>query len=155
MRIELDDLTAGEVVALLEDHLAEMRAHSPEDSMHALDLAGLRAPGVSFWSVWDGDRLAGCGALKELDPAHGEIKSMRTAPGYRGRGVGSMLLRHLVGIARDRGYSRLSLETGARPFYAPAHRLYERYGFRRCAPFADYREDPHSIFMTLSLDADR
>ncbi|WP_280385159.1 GNAT family N-acetyltransferase [Nocardia wallacei] len=151
MRIVPDDLTAAAVVALLSEHLGEMRANSPRDSVHALDLDGLRKPEVTFWSVWDGDRLAGCGALKELDPTHGEIKSMRTATDHRGRGVGSLLLRHILATARERGYRRLSLETGAQQFFSPAHRLYERHGFRRCPPFADYLEDPHSIFMALAL----
>ncbi|WP_280268347.1 GNAT family N-acetyltransferase [Nocardia wallacei] len=151
MRIVPDDLTAAAVVALLSEHLGEMRANSPRDSVHALDLDGLRKPEVTFWSVWDGDRLAGCGALKELDPTHGEIKSMRTATDHRGRGVGSLLLRHILATARERGYRRLSLETGAQQFFSPAHRLYERHGFRRCPPFADYLEDPHSIFMALDL----
>ncbi|RDI42763.1 GNAT family N-acetyltransferase [Nocardia mexicana] len=151
MRIVPDDLTSAAVIALLSEHLGEMHANSPEDSMHALDLDGLRKPEVTVWSVWDGDRLAGCGALKELDPTHGEIKSMRTATDHRGRGVGSLLLRHLVDTARARTYRRLSLETGAQQFFSPAHRLYERHGFRRCAPFADYLEDPNSVFMTREL----
>ncbi|WP_024806078.1 GNAT family N-acetyltransferase [Nocardia sp. BMG51109] len=151
MRIVPDDLTGAEVIGLLEEHLRDMRATSPEDSMHALDLDGLRKPEVSFWSAWDGERLAGCAALQELDPAHGEIKSMRTARDHRGRGVGALLLRHLLDTARNRGYTRLSLETGAQHYFSPAHRLYERHGFRRCAPFADYTDDPNSVFMTLPL----
>ncbi|GAB2728156.1 GNAT family N-acetyltransferase [Nocardia thraciensis] len=151
MRIVPDDLTSAAVIALLSEHLGEMLAHSPEESMHALDLDELRKPEVTFWSVWDGDRLAGCGALKELDPTHGEIKSMRTAADHRGRGVGSLLLRHLVDTARARNYRRLSLETGAQQFFSPARRLYERHGFRRCGPFAEYLEDPNSIFMTREL----
>ncbi|MVU77032.1 GNAT family N-acetyltransferase [Nocardia sp. ET3-3] len=151
MRIVIDDLTGAEVIGLLEAHVAEMLANSPEESMHALDLDGLRKPDITFWSAWEGDRLAGCGALKELDPTHGEIKSMRTAAGFRGRGVASQVLRHLIDEARARGFERLSLETGASEFYLPAVRLYERYGFEQCGPFSDYREDPHSVFMTLAL----
>ncbi|MFE3752989.1 GNAT family N-acetyltransferase [Nocardia tengchongensis] len=151
MRIEVDDLTGPEVIGLLEAHVTEMLANSPEDSMHALDVAALRKPEITFWSAWDGGELAGCGAIKELDPAHGEIKSMRTTDAYRGRGVASQLLRHILAEAGARGYRRLSLETGSSEFYRPAVRLYERYGFEHCGPFADYAEDPHSVFMTRAL----
>ncbi|MGW2665234.1 GNAT family N-acetyltransferase [Nocardia tengchongensis] len=151
MRIELDDLTGPEVIGLLEAHVTEMLANSPEDSMHALDVAALRKPEITFWSAWDGSELAGCGAIKELDPTHGEIKSMRTTAAYRGRGVASQLLRHILAEAGARGYRRLSLETGSSEFYRPAVRLYERYGFEHCGPFADYAEDPHSVFMTRAL----
>ncbi|MBL1078967.1 GNAT family N-acetyltransferase [Nocardia sp. 2] len=148
MRIVIDDLSAPEVIALLEAHVAEMLDNSPEDSMHALDLDGLRKPDITFWTVWEGGELAGCGALKALDPTHGEVKSMRTAAGFQGRGVASVLLRHILDEAEARGYTRLSLETGASEFYLPAVRLYERHGFALCGPFADYDEDPHSVFMT-------
>ncbi|MFE3988544.1 GNAT family N-acetyltransferase [Nocardia tengchongensis] len=151
MRIEVDDLTGPEVIGLLEAHVTEMLANSPEDSMHALDVAALRKPEITFWSAWDGGELAGCGAIKELDPTHGEIKSMRTTAAYRGRGVASQLLRHILAEAGARGYRRLSLETGSSEFYRPAVRLYERYGFEHCGPFADYAEDPHSVFMTRAL----
>lgn len=151
MRIEVDDLTGPEVIGLLEAHVTEMLANSPEDSMHALDVAALRKPEITFWSAWDGGELAGCGAIKELDPTHGEIKSMRTTDAYRGRGVASQLLRHILAEAGARGYRRLSLETGSSEFYRPAVRLYERYGFEHCGPFADYAEDPHSVFMTRAL----
>ncbi|MFE2954857.1 GNAT family N-acetyltransferase [Nocardia tengchongensis] len=151
MRIEVDDLTGPEVIGLLEAHVTEMLANSPEESMHALDVAALRKPEITFWSAWDGGELAGCGAIKELDPAHGEIKSMRTTDAYRGRGVASQLLRHILAEAGARGYRRLSLETGSSEFYRPAVRLYERYGFEHCGPFADYAEDPHSVFMTRAL----
>ncbi|UFS96948.1 GNAT family N-acetyltransferase [Nocardia huaxiensis] len=151
MRIAVDDLTRPAVIALLEAHVAEMLDNSPEQSMHALDVAALRKPDITFWSIWDGDELAGCGALKELDPTHAEIKSMRTAAAFQGRGVASLLLRHILEEAHARGYTRLSLETGASDFYRPAVRLYERHGFDRCGPFADYAEDPHSLFMTKAL----
>ncbi|MBF6241818.1 GNAT family N-acetyltransferase [Nocardia otitidiscaviarum] len=151
MRIIVDDLTDPRVIALLEAHVAEMLDNSPEDSMHALDLDGLRKPEITCWTVWDGADLAGCGALKELDATHGEIKSMRTIGARRGRGVGGMLLRHIVEQAAGRGYERLSLETGAADFYLPAVRLYQRHGFTHCGPFADYAADPHSVFMTRSL----
>ncbi|MFJ4649910.1 GNAT family N-acetyltransferase [Nocardia sp. NPDC088792] len=151
MRIVLDDLTGADVIALLETHLAEMYDNSPEESVHALDLDRLRKPEITFWSVWDGDELAGCGALKELDPQHGEIKSMRTAAARQGRGVAALLLAHIIETARARGYERLHLETGAQEFFLPAVRLYERHGFTHCGPFADYTADPNSVFMTLPL----
>ncbi|MFF2551480.1 GNAT family N-acetyltransferase [Nocardia sp. NPDC058058] len=151
MRIVVDDLSGSAVIGLLEDHVAEMLENSPEDSMHALDVAALRKPDITFWSVWEGDELAGCGALKEHDPGFAEIKSMRMTTAFRGRGVASLLLRHIMEQARARGYTRLSLETGSGDFYAPAVRLYERHGFEHCGPFADYTDDPHSVFMTREL----
>ncbi|MCM6774258.1 GNAT family N-acetyltransferase [Nocardia sp. CDC159] len=151
MRIVVDEVTGAELIDLLSSHLAEMHEHSPEDSVHALDLDALRKPDVTVWSVWDGDTLAGCGALKELDPTHGEIKSMRTVPAFQRRGVGALVLNHLIGEARTRGYTRLSLETGTPEFFSPARRLYTRHGFQPCPPFADYTEDPYSVFMTLPL----
>ncbi|MEC3914603.1 GNAT family N-acetyltransferase [Nocardia sp. CDC160] len=151
MRIMIDDLTGAEVIGLLAAHVAEMLDNSPEESMHALDVDALRKPEITFWSAWEGDELAGCGALKELDPTHAEIKSMRTTAEFRGRGVASQLLAHILDAAETRGYERVSLETGASEFYLPAVRLYERYGFEHCGPFAEYTEDPHSVFMTLAL----
>ncbi|MFI6777861.1 GNAT family N-acetyltransferase [Nocardia sp. NPDC050412] len=151
LRIVLDDLSGPEVAALLTQHLAEMYDNSPEDSVHALDLNALRGPNVTFWSAWEDDELAGCGALKQLDATHGEIKSMRTATDRTGRGIASALLNHLIAEARARDYQRLSLETGACDYFAPAQRLYARHGFEICAPFADYVEDPHSVFMTRIL----
>ncbi|WP_433760534.1 GNAT family N-acetyltransferase [Nocardia sp. CA-135398] len=151
LRIIVDDLSGSQVAALLTQHLAEMYDNSPEDSVHALDLDALRGPNVTFWSAWEDDELAGCGALKHLDPTHGEIKSMRTASDRTGRGIASALLEHLIAEARARGYQRLSLETGASEYFAPAQRLYVRHGFEICAPFADYVEDPHSLFMTRTL----
>jgi putative acetyltransferase len=148
-----DDLTGTEVVALLEQHLDDMHSHTPAESVHALDVERLRDPdsGITFWSAWTDDRLAGCGALKELDPEHAEIKSMRTADDVRGRGVAGALLTHLIGEARRRGYRRLSLETGSNPPFAAARRLYERHGFVYGEPFGDYELDPWSVFMSLDL----
>jgi putative acetyltransferase len=151
IRIEPDDLSRPAVHRLLGEHLADMTATSPAESVHALDLDGLREPGVTFWTAWSGDDLLGCAALKELDPAHGEIKSMRTAAFARGRGLASGLLRHLIDESVRRGYARLSLETGSQEFFAPARRLYARHGFAECPPFADYRLDPNSVFMTREL----
>jgi putative acetyltransferase len=152
VRIVVDDFAGPEVAALLDEHLAEMRAVSPPESTHALDLDGLRRPEVTFRTVWDGPDLLGCAALLELDPGHGEIKSMRTASAHQGRGVGSALVTHLVAEARRRGYRRLSLETGSSAHFAPARRLYARHGFVPCPPFGDYPDDPHSAHMTLVLD---
>jgi putative acetyltransferase len=151
MDIRPDDLTHPAVHALLEAHVRDMHRWSPPGSVHVLDLAGLRRPEVAFWAVWDGAELLGCGALKQLAPDHGEIKSMRTAPAHRGRGVGTAVLEHLLAEAQRRGYARLSLETGAQPEFEPARALYRRYGFGECGPFADYRPDPHSTFMTRTL----
>ncbi|MRH89706.1 GNAT family N-acetyltransferase [Nocardia sp. SYP-A9097] len=151
MRIVVDDLSGSEVIELLEAHVAEMLENSPEESMHALDVAALRKPDITAWSVWDGTELVGCGAVKEHDPNHGEIKSMRLTTAYRGKGVAGELLRHIMTEAGARGYTRLSLETGSGEFYFPAVRLYERHGFEHCGPFADYTNDPHSVFMTREL----
>jgi putative acetyltransferase len=151
VEIRLDDLTNPDVIALLQEHLRCMAEVSPPESRHALDLDGLRQPDVSFWSIWDGENLAGCGALKALDSRHGEIKSMRTAYGYERQGVGSRMLRHLIEEAKRRGYLRLSLETGSMKYFEPARSLYARFGFSTCAPFGSYREDPNSTFMTKQL----
>jgi putative acetyltransferase len=151
MTIETDDLSRPQIHELLEEHLAHMRRISPPESVHALDLDRLRRPGITFWSAWSGSKLLGCGALKELDPRHGEVKSMRTPAALRRRGAGRALLATIVATARSRGYSRLSLETGAQAAFAPAHRLYESCGFARCGPFGDYVDDPNSVFMTFEL----
>jgi len=151
MKIEVDDLSRAEIHALLDEHLQSMRALSPPESVHALDLHKLRQPDITFWSVWEGAELLGCGALKQLDPQHGEVKSMRTPAAARRRGAGRALLAHVIGVARARGYRRLSLETGAIAAFAPAQRLYESFGFTRCGPFGDYAEDPNSVFMSLRL----
>ena len=149
--IREDDLSGPEIAMLLREHLASMALHSPPESVHALDLEALRAPDVSFWSVWEGPELAGCGALKELDAYHGELKSMRTASTHLRRGVAVVLLEHMLSVARKRGYRRLSLETGSMEAFAPARALYSRFGFELCGPFADYVPDPYSVFMTLEL----
>lgn len=149
--IKLDDLMSPQIAELLADHLREMNEHSPPDSVHALDLENLRRPEITFWTIWDGEELVGCGALKELDEKHAEIKSMRTDPKYRGRGAGKLMLRHILDQAKQRGYQRLSLETGSMAAFEPARRLYAAHGFTPCGPFADYTLDPHSVFMTLEL----
>lgn len=149
--IRTDDPTGPEIADLLRAHLEFARRHSPPESVHALDLDRLRAPEITFWSVWDGDALVGFGALKELAPDHGEIKSMHTAEAHRGKGVASRLVEHILAEARTRGYRWVSLETGTPDVYAPARALYARYGFRRCPPFASYREDPYSVCMTREV----
>lgn len=146
-----DDLTGPEVIGLLGQHLSDMHDHTPAESVHALDVAGLKEPAVTFWSAWSGDQLVGCAALKQLDDRHAEIKSMRTADEARGLGVGTTMLTHLLAVARERGFSRISLETGSNEPFAPARRLYARHGFVECEPFADYVLDPWSVFMTLEL----
>jgi putative acetyltransferase len=153
MDIRDGELHRDDVRALLRAHLASMHGLSPADSVHALDDAALRAPDVSFWTLREGDELLGCAALKSLGAGLGEVKSMRTATPHLRRGVAARLLTHVVDTARRRGYTRLSLETGTAEAFAPAHRLYERAGFVDCAPFAAYRDDPHSRFMTLMLAA--
>lgn len=149
--IKLDDLLGQEIVLLLEEHLDDMRATSPPESIHALDLAKLRDPSIQFWTIWKGKLLAGCGAIKSLDGSHGEIKSMRTANNFQKQGVGSTLLIHMLNEAKLLGYKKLSLETGTMDFFKPAHNLYAKYGFTDCDPFDDYNEDPFSKFMTLDL----
>jgi putative acetyltransferase len=141
------------VVALLHAHLIRARAETAPGSAHALDLSGLRAPDVTFWSAWEEDVVVAVGALKRLSADHGEVKSMHTAEAARGRGVGSAMLRRIMAAARGHGMSRLSLETGSWPYFAPARALYARHGFVECGPFGEYREDPNSVFMTVGLGA--
>ena len=151
MQIQLDNLSAPEVHALLAEHLRNMHELSPPQSVHALDVTSLREPGITFWTVWSGAYLLGCGALKELDARHGEIKSMRTAAAHRRKGVAKTMLEHIIGEAHRRNYDRLSLETGSMNAFEPAQQLYASFGFTYCLPFADYRDDPNSLFMTKSL----
>jgi len=151
IRIKIDDLSDTRIGEFLADHLVDMHSTSPPESVHALDLDGLRQPAVTFWSAWDGPTLVGCVALKELDTRHAELKSMRTSPGQRRRGIGALLLRHVLDEARRRGYRPMSLETGSMEFFEPARALYERHGFEYCAPFADYLPDPNSVFMRIDL----
>jgi putative acetyltransferase len=152
MDIRIDNLEGPEIAALIEEHIRDMRSISPPESKHALDLDGLKKPEITFWTVWDANQLIGCGAIKHLDADHAELKSMRTANAHRGKGVASMLLTHAIAECRRRGYKRLSLETGAFPFFEPARRLYAKFGFVPCAPFADYKPDPNSVFMMMELE---
>ena len=151
MEIRVDDLTGPEIHALLEEHLRQMHRQSPPESVHALDLECLRQPDITFWTVWEDGQLLGCGALKELDPTHGEVKSMRTPKTLRRRGAGRAILIRIIEEARARGYARLSLETGAHEAFLPAQRLYESFGFSYCGPFGSYAPDPNSVFMSLAL----
>lgn len=139
------------MVALLETHLSFARAASPPEDVHALDVNGLLSPDVTFFSLRDDGTLLGVGALREIDPTHGEIKSMHTAEIARGNGVGGAMLEHLLATARSRGYERVSLETGTMDEFAAARSLYTRAGFEVCPPFADYFVSPHSVCMTLEL----
>jgi len=152
LRVAEGDPLVPDVLALLDEHLAEMRRTSPPESVHALDPYALAAEGVLFLAAREDDgTLLGVGALKTLSPAEGELKSMRTAASARGRGVASTVLTALLEAARSRGMSRVSLETGTEPLFDPAVRLYRRHGFTPCAPFADYTDDPHSRYLTLVL----
>jgi putative acetyltransferase len=154
MHIEVDDLSRPAVHALLQEHLDNMHELSPPENVFALDLSRLRVPEVTFWTAWEADQLVGCGALKALTSTHAEVKSMRTPSALRGRGAGRAILATIVDTARQRGYDRLSLETGTHPAFTPAQKLYESFGFAYCGPFGSYQEDPHSAFMTLRLRSD-
>ena len=150
-RIVKDDLSGPEVADLLRLHLDEMHQWSPACKVHALPLERLREPDVAFWSAWDGERLAAVGALKDLGAGRGELKSMRAAPEYRGKGAGEAILLHLMSEARERGYSWLGLETGVPEPFLPARRLYEKHGFAECAAFGDYVSDDFSLCMSRDL----
>ena len=151
MEIKVDDLTGEKTAELINEHLAGMLEITPAESVHALPLEKLKQPNITFWSVWDQDDLMGCGALKEITLAHAEIKSMRTATPHLRKGVASKLIEYLLKEAKQRGYERVSLETGASEDFLPARRLYEKYGFSHCGPFADYKDDPNSVFMMLDI----
>ena len=151
VQIVVDDLTGPQIARFLDEHVSEMLSVTPPESKHALDLEALRGPGITFWSVMDGGTVVGCGALKRLDASHGEVKSMRTRPARKRSGIASMLLEHIITEARRMGLTRLSLETGSAEFFRPARRLYQTFGFEYCEPFADYRPDPLSVFLTRRL----
>jgi putative acetyltransferase len=151
MQIKIDDLRGPEIAALLEEHLAGMRASSPACSVHALDIDALRKPEITFWSAWEHGELFGCGALKQLNAEHAEVKSMRTSSKHLRKKVASNILQTLINTAAARGYKKLSLETGAQPAFVPARTMYESFGFVYCGPFEGYWDDPNSVFMTLGL----
>ncbi len=158
LHIRLDDLSDRRIAQFLEEHLQDMRATSPPESVHALDRSELRDPSVHFWSAWlpaesgalDGT-LVGTAAIKRLDADHAELKSMRTSAAFRGQGIAKQVLLHVLKQARALGLRRLSLETGTQPFFAPAHKLYLAHGFEPCGPFGSYTLDPHSRFLTMAL----
>lgn len=149
--IREDDLTGEGIITLIETHVAHMAGQSPEECCHVLDIDGLKVPEIKFWSAWDGSHLVGCGALKEIDAGHGEIKSMHTAAAHRKRGVGNRVLSHIIAEAARRGYRRLSLETGSGPGFEPALNMYRRAGFQPSEPFGDYAENPFTVFLALDL----
>jgi putative acetyltransferase len=151
MDIRVDDLSGPGIIQLLHEHLQSVALHSPPESVHALDLEALRKPDITFWSVWQDSELMGCGAIRELDSRHGEIKSMRTASLHLRKGVAARLMRHILEEAKRRSYERLSLETGSMDAFAPARKLYASFGFKPCGPFANYVEDPYSVFMTREM----
>ena len=151
MIIKIDDLRGSEIAALLEEHLQNMYLITPLESVHALDIETLRKPEITFWSAWEDSVLYGCGALKQINPAHGEVKSMRTVSLYRRKGIASALLTHIIDVSKQRGYKKLNLETGSMKEFNPARTMYEKFGFSYCDPFEGYSEDPNSVFMVKHL----
>jgi putative acetyltransferase len=151
VNILVDDLSGPAIAAFLDEHVRQMRAITPLESKHALDLDALRHPDITMWSAYDGDELVGCAALRRLSPTHGELKSMRTRPSRARAGIATTLLTHLLTEAAARGWTRLSLETGTDPFFAPARKLYEKFGFTYCGPFDGYTASPHNTFMTRTV----
>ena len=151
MEIRIDDLQGSAIQALLQEHLDDMHATSPPESVHALDLDALRHPNITFWTAWNNDELLGCGALKQLSQEHAELKSMRTARTQLRKGVARTMLRHILSVAQARGFQRISLETGTPAPFVAAQKLYASEGFVACGPFANYVLDPYSLFMTKAL----
>jgi putative acetyltransferase len=151
MDIREDDLIDIRTLKLIQLHLQGMAENSPPESRHALNVDGLRQPNITFYSAWNQEEIMGCGALKELTSTHGEVKSMRTATEYLKKGVAAAILQHIINESRNRGYTKLSLETGSMDSFKAAHRLYERFAFEYCGPFDTYKEDPNSVFMTLEI----
>jgi len=151
MDIRIGELRNKDVISLLQEHHKDMLSHSPLESVHALDLNALEAPDITFWSLWLDNKLAGVGALKEIEIGHGEIKSMRTSTDHLRKGVAGKLLDQIISQANIRSYKRLSLETGTMNVFLPAQKLYQQFGFKTCKPFGNYKEDPYSMFMTKIL----
>ena len=151
MDIRIDDLSGSKIADLLNEHLQDMYATSPAESVHALDLDKLRQQDITFLTVWDGQQLMGCGAIKALSTQHGEIKSMRVANAHRRKGVAKALLEHILHSAKMQGFVRISLETGTMDFFEPARLLYQHYGFEVGGKFAGYSNDPNSLFMYKTL----
>ena len=162
MKIIQDDLQGEAILALLQEHIEEMYATSPPENVHTLDISALRKPDITFWSIWHDDMahhseneptLAGCVALKAHDAQLCEIKSMRTAKGWHRKGVASALLHHIIAHAKQRSYQRIALETGIEDHFIAARQLYAKFGFIECGPFAQYVNEPNSVYMTLALGA--
>ena len=151
MKIKVDDLSQQDIIDVLLEHHKQMFNHSPAESVHALDLEGLRAPNMTFWSAWIDGEIAGCGGMKELSSNEGEIKAMRTVDKFLRKGVAVNILDTIINEARKRGYQTLSLETGTHEAFIPARKMYANRGFEICGPFGDYQLDPHSAFMSLRL----
>ncbi|WP_214481948.1 GNAT family N-acetyltransferase [Bacillus sp. SM2101] len=151
MDIKLDDLTGTEITSLIEEHVHNMGIHYPDDINYGFNIEDLKKPEITFWSAWEQNELVGCGALIELDSQHGELKSMKKVPSHLRKGVAKQILEHIIEEAKKRGYTRLSLGTGAMEAFEAARKLYENYGFEYCKPFSDYEEDPYSVFMTKEL----
>jgi len=151
MIIKIDNLDGAQVKQLLQEHHEDMLKHSPPESVHALDLSSLKQPEVTFWTAWINGQLAGCGALKKLDDKHAELKSMRTSQQFLRKGVAGNLLKQMLAIAEEQSYEKVSLETGTMEAFVPAQKLYKSFGFRECKPFADYQEDPYSMFLEKTL----
>ncbi|MCG8638290.1 MAG: GNAT family N-acetyltransferase [Desulfobacterales bacterium] len=149
--ILIDDLSNPKVIEFLNDHLRHMVEITPPGCVHALDVEALKKPEITFWTVWERSVLVCCGALKELNATHAELKSMRTAPSHLGKGIASRLLEHILTEAKKKGYQRISLETGSYDAFTPARNLYEKFGFKYGKPFSDYNENPNSVFMTKDL----
>ncbi|GLQ52544.1 GNAT family N-acetyltransferase [Dyella flava] len=153
MRIIPGDLHDPRVIELLNIHATSARAQTARGSAHALDISGLQTPDISFWAAWQEEQLLAVGALRQLSAEDGEVKSMHTAQFARRLGAGSAMLRHIIDVARARGFSRLNLETGAWDYFIPARAFYQRHGFIACPPFGDYAADSNSVFMSLDLRA--
>jgi len=151
MKIARGNLSDDRILQLLRHHFDTCHEVTPPGSAHVFDVSRLAAPEIDFWAAWDGDTLLGVGAMKPLDAAHGEVKSMHTAETARRRGVASAMLNHIITTSRERGLQRLSLETGSFGYFQPAVALYKSHGFEECPPFGDYRTDPNSVFLTLKL----
>ena len=151
IRIEIDDVSRPQVIALLEEHLRNMYELTPPEQVFAFDASRLRAPGIRLWTAWEDGTLLGCAALKELSPTQGEVKSMRTPANLRRQGAGRALLNHILQVSRESHYQELFLETGRHPAFEPALTLYRSVGFRECGPFGSYKDNGHSVFMSLQL----
>lgn len=151
MKVIENNFDNAEVNHLLTKHFIELRSVSPDDSCHVLDIKGLKDSSIKFWSFWDNNQLIGCAALKFLDDEHGEFKSIRVEDNSRGKGVGKKIISHLIEVAKNEGIKKLSIETGAGDFFKSARKLFKKFGFKTCRPFADYKEDPNSCYFDLEI----